>query len=103
MTTTMVRHRITAIITDREFHGIGIRVDEFPLWWDRMMDRDTRNALIAAAWIMLLFGIAAFYLPTVMLAVGNVSTVLAGIVGIAFVLAFFLVFWLRGRNQNKGK
>lgn len=31
MTTTMVRHRITAITTDREFHGIGIRVDEFPL------------------------------------------------------------------------
>jgi uncharacterized membrane protein len=68
-----------------------------------MMDRDNRNALIAAVWIMLLFGIAAFYLPTVMLAVGNVSTVLAGIVGIAFVLAFFLVFWLRSRSQNKGK
>jgi hypothetical protein len=52
---------------------------------------------------MLLFGIAAFYLPTVMLALGNVSTVLAGIVGIGFVLAFFLVFWLRSRSQNKGK
>jgi uncharacterized membrane protein len=68
-----------------------------------MMDRDNRNALIAAAWIMLLFGIAAFYLPTVMLAVGNVSTVLAGIVGVSFVLAFFLVFWLRGRSRNKSK
>jgi len=68
-----------------------------------MMDRDNRNALIAAAWIMLLFGIAAFYLPTVMLELGNVSTVLAGIVGIGFVLAFFLVFWLRSRSQNKGK
>ena len=67
------------------------------------MDRDNRNALIAAAWIMLLFGIAAFYLPTVMLALGNISTVLAGIVGIGFVLAFFLVFWLRSRSQNKGK
>ena len=67
------------------------------------MDRETRHAAVAALWIMLLFGIAAFYLPTVMLAVGNVSTVLAGIVGIAFVLAFFLVFWLRGRSQNKGK
>ena len=67
------------------------------------MDRDNRNALIAAVWIMLLFGIAAFYLPTVMLALGNISTVLAGIVGIGFVLAFFLVFWLRSRSQNKGK
>ena len=92
-----------AIITDRELHGIGIQVDELPRRRGGMMDRDNRNALIAAAWIMLLFGIAAYNLPTVMLAVGNVSTVLAGIVGIGFVLAFFLVFWLRSRNQNKGK
>ena len=103
MTTTTMRHRIMAIITDRELHGIGIQVDELPRRRDGMMDRDNRNALIAAAWIMLLFGIAAYNLPTVMLAVGNVSTVLAGIVGIGFVLAFFLVFWLRGRSQNKGK
>ena len=103
MTTVMVHQRTTAIITDREFHGIGIQVDELPRRRDGMMDRDNRNALIAAAWIMLLFGIAAFYLPTVMLALGNVSTVLAGIVGIGFVLAFFLVFWLRSRSQNKGK
>ena len=103
MTTTMVHHRITAIITDREVHGTGTQVDEFLQRRDGVMDRDTRNALIAAAWIMLLFGIAAYNLPTVMLAVGNVSTVLAGIVGIGFVLAFFLVFWLRGRSQNKGK
>ena len=83
--------------------ALASQVDELPRRRDGMMDRDNRNALIAAAWIMLLFGIAAFYLPTVMLALGNVSTVLAGIVGIGFVLAFFLVFWLRGRSQNKGK
>ncbi|WP_095199374.1 hypothetical protein [Mesorhizobium carmichaelinearum] len=68
-----------------------------------MMDRDTRNAAIAALWIMLLFGIAAFYLPTVMLALGSLSTVLAGIFGIVFVLAFFLVFWLRARTQRKNQ
>lgn len=65
------------------------------------MDRDTRNAAIAALWIMLLFGVAAYFLPTVMIAVGNVSTVLAGIVAILFVLAFFMVFWLRGRSQGR--
>lgn len=65
------------------------------------MDRDTRNALIAAAWIMLLFGLAAYWLPTVMLAVGSVSTVLAGIVGAIFLVAFFAVFWLRARSQRK--
>ncbi len=64
------------------------------------MDRDTRNAAIAAVWIMLLFGIAAYYLPTVMLALGGISTVLAGIFGTLFVLAFFMVFWLRSRNQR---
>ncbi|MEP6566173.1 MAG: hypothetical protein ABJB10_13630 [Mesorhizobium sp.] len=65
------------------------------------MDRDTRNALIAAAWIMLLFGLAAYWLPTVMLAVGSVSTVLAGIVAAIFLVAFFAVFWLRARSQRK--
>ena len=65
------------------------------------MDRDTRNALIAAAWIMLLFGLAAYWLPTVMLAVGSVSNVLAGIVAAIFLVAFFAVFWLRARSQRK--
>jgi hypothetical protein len=67
------------------------------------MDRGTRNAAIAAAWIMLLFGIAGYYLPTVMLALGSLSTVLAGAFGILFVLAFFSVFWLRARNQRKSQ
>jgi len=65
------------------------------------MDRDTRNALIAAAWIMLLFGLAAYWLPTVMLAVGSVSTILAVLVAAVFLLALFIVFWLRGRSQRK--
>ncbi len=65
------------------------------------MDRNTRNALIAAAWFMLVFGLGAFYLPTIMLAVGNMSTIAAGALAILFVAAFFLVFWLRGRSQSK--
>jgi len=39
----------------------------------------------------------------VMLALGSFSTVLAGIFGIVFVLAFFLVFWLRARSQRKNQ
>ena len=65
------------------------------------MDRDTRNAAIGAFWVLLLFGIAAYYLPTVMLAVGNVSTILAGVVAAVFMGAIFIVFWLRGRSQRK--
>lgn len=65
------------------------------------MDRNNRNALIAAACFMLAFGIVAFYLPTIMIAIGNVSTIAAGGVAVLFVAAFFLVFWLRGRSQRK--
>ncbi len=65
------------------------------------MDRDTRNAAIAALCIFLLFGIAAYWLPTVMLAVGSVSTVLAGVVAAVFMVALFVVFWLRGRSQRR--
>lgn len=65
------------------------------------MDRKNRNALIAAACIMLGFGLFAYYLPSIMLAVGEISTVAAGAVGVLFVAAFFLVFWLRGRSQRR--
>ncbi|WP_206078795.1 hypothetical protein [Allomesorhizobium camelthorni] len=65
-----------------------------------MMDRKNRNTLVAAAIIMLAFGLTAFYLPVIMLAVGEVSTIAAGAVAILFVAAFFMVFWLRGRSQQ---
>lgn len=86
----------------QEFQNLENQL-EHPLPWCNVMDRDTRNAAIAALWIMLLFGIAAFYLPTVMLALGSLSTVLAGLFGVIFVLAFFAVFWLRARNQRKNQ
>lgn len=65
------------------------------------MTPDNRNAAIAALVIVLGFGIGAFYLPTVMLAIGSYSPVIAGIFGVLFVAAFFLVFWLRGRQQRR--
>ena len=65
------------------------------------MTSENRNAAIAAAVLLAVFGLGAFYLPTVMLAVGNLSTVAAGLIAILFVAAFFGVFWLRGRSQNK--
>lgn len=65
------------------------------------MSPETRGPLIAAAIILCFFGIVGFYLPTIMIAVGNYSTVVAGGIAILFVLAFFGVFWLRGRVQAK--
>jgi len=65
------------------------------------MDRDTRNAAIAAAVILLVFGLAAYFLPAIMLAAGKVSTVLAAIIAVIFMVGLFVVLWLRGRSQRK--
>lgn len=64
------------------------------------MDKSTRNAAVAAAIILLGFGLTAFYMPTLMLAVGNVSTIAAGVMAVAFVAAFFGLFWLRARFRR---
>lgn len=64
------------------------------------MTPENRNAAIAAAVLLAVFGLGAFYMPTIMIAVGNVSTVAAGIIAILFVAAFFGVFWLRGRSRR---
>lgn len=65
------------------------------------MTPENRNSAIAAAILIAAFGLGAFYLPTIMIAVGNLSTVVAGVIAILFVAAFFGVFWLRGRSQQK--
>ncbi|MBN9070456.1 MAG: hypothetical protein J0H34_02415 [Rhizobiales bacterium] len=64
------------------------------------MNRSDRNAAIAAAVIFLGFGLVAFLMPRIMLAVGAYSSIAAGILAVAFVAAFFLVFWLRGRSRG---
>jgi drug/metabolite transporter (DMT)-like permease len=65
------------------------------------MTPENRNAAIAAAVLLLAFGLGAFYLPTVMIAVGNLSTAAAAVIAILFVAAFFGVFWLRGWRQRR--
>lgn len=64
------------------------------------MDRNTRNAAVAAAVILGGFGLVAFYMPTLMLALGETSPIAGGLVAVLFVLAFFGVFWLRGRSRR---
>lgn len=69
-----------------------------------MMDRETRNAAIAALLIIGVFGSFAYYLPQIMLASGEVSPVLAVVVVAVFMVALFVLFWLRGISQRrKGK
>jgi len=67
---------------------------------EHAMSRENRNAAIAAALILGGFGLVAFYLPTIMLFIGDRSPLAAGIFGALFVLAFFGVFWLRGRRTG---
>lgn len=64
------------------------------------MDASTRNA-IAAFLIVGGFGLAAYFMPSIMLAVGHFSPLAAAVLAILFVLAFFGVFWLRARWQKR--
>jgi membrane protein implicated in regulation of membrane protease activity len=64
------------------------------------MDRDTRNSAVAAAVMLLAFGVGAYFLPGIVIAAGSFSPWVGGAVAVAFVGAFFLVFWLRGRARR---
>ena len=64
------------------------------------MNENNRNAMIAAALILAGFSVVAYFLPTIMLAAVEVSPWAAVAVAAAFLLAFFAVFWLRGRSRQ---
>lgn len=60
------------------------------------------GTLIAAAIIMLGFGLFAYFLPALMMAAGDISPVAGALVALIFMVALFAVFWLRGRYKRKG-
>ena len=67
-----------------------------------MADRSTSRAtLIAAGLIFALMLIGSYFLPDAVNFVAQVSPWLGVGVGIVFVLAVFLVFWLRARYQRR--
>ena len=61
-----------------------------------MTPEDKRNALAAA---FILIGFAALFLlmPKIVLGLGNISPWLGGLAALAFMLSFFILFWIRGR------
>jgi hypothetical protein len=65
------------------------------------MTPETRRTALAAAIIFFGFAIAAYFLPSIMLALGDISPWLAGLFAILFVAAFFAIFWLRGLARNR--
>ncbi|MDR9783631.1 hypothetical protein OS035_15110 [Rhizobium sp. 268] len=68
------------------------------------MSPESRSQTIAAAIILLGAGLVLYFLPTIVLWIGNFSPVLGIAVGVCLIMAFFAVFWLRARYQrSKGK
>lgn len=63
--------------------------------------KQDRSPAIAAAIILIVVGLGFFILPKIMLWLGDFSPWLAAAFGTLFVLAFFLLFWLRARYQRR--
>jgi uncharacterized protein YjeT (DUF2065 family) len=56
--------------------------------------------MIAAALILVISGAALYFMPSIVLAIGNYSPVLGFAAGGAIVLGFFVIFWLRSRYKR---
>ena len=56
---------------------------------------------IVAAVILLGTGLVFYFMPAMMMSLSEISPWLSYALAISFVLAFFAVFWLRGRRQRK--
>lgn len=71
------------------------------------MKKEDKSAMIAAAIILGVTFLVFFFMPGMMLAAGEISPWFAAGIGAVAVLAFFAVFWLRGRfgpaSQGGGK
>jgi hypothetical protein len=61
---------------------------------------ETRNTAIAAALILVIGGAALYFMPSIVLSIGAYSPVLGFAAGIAIIMFFFLVFWLRSRYKK---
>lgn len=65
------------------------------------MKASDRASVLAAFLIMGGAGLVFYFMPTLMLWLGDRSPFLAAGVGALAVLAFFVVFWLRARYQKR--
>lgn len=65
------------------------------------MTPEAKSQAIAAALILVGAGVVLYFLPSLVLWIGNYSPVLAVIVGAVLILGFFWIFWLRARYQRR--
>lgn len=61
---------------------------------------EVRNNVIAAALILVIAGLALYFMPRIVLGIGAYSPVLGAVAGGAIILAFFMVFWLRSKYRK---
>ncbi|UCM24914.1 dolichyl-diphosphooligosaccharide--protein glycosyltransferase subunit 2 [Ensifer adhaerens] len=66
-----------------------------------MTEKTPRATLIASATILVVAGIAFYFMPSLVLWLAEFSPWLGFGVGICLILAFFGVFWLRAMYQRR--
>jgi len=64
-------------------------------------ENDNRQSAMAAGIFLVVAGLALYFMPNIVLWIGGFSPVLAVIVGVAVIGAFFGVFWVRSRYQKR--
>ncbi|MGL4489488.1 MAG: hypothetical protein ACRCU5_08595 [Rhizobiaceae bacterium] len=68
------------------------------------MTPQDKSSAIAAAVILIGFAALFWVMPTIVLALGDISPWLGGAVAVLFSLSFYILFWLRGRYlRRKGR
>lgn len=60
----------------------------------------TRSNAIAAAIILLVAGTGLYFMPQIVLGLGQYSPILGFAAGAVIILCFFLIFWLRSRFKK---
>ena len=60
----------------------------------------TRTNAIAAGIILAIAVVALFFMPRIVLGIGEFSPVLGAVAGAQIILAFFGIFWLRSRYRK---
>ena len=61
------------------------------------MTRDDKKNALAAGIILAVFAGLFWFMPKIVIGLGSISPWLGGLAALAFMLSFFILFWLRGR------
>jgi len=65
------------------------------------MTPEAKSQAVAAAVILLVVGLVIYFLPSLVVWIGQFSPTLAVVVGAVLLLGFFAIFWLRARYQRR--